>query len=218
MVQIVDTIPIHSGGCAAYILLVNVEYTEGDAEVYVLPLTFVTGDRAEQLLQYLAHTVLARLRIEDAAIEGVLYDPIVEQDFCTILLNAIKTRRRMRAPNGEVTASPTRILSIILNATDAKLEANPIKAEQSNSSVIYGDRLILKIFRKLEPGINPDLEIGRFLTEHGFQHTPPVAGMLEYQRSGTEPATLAILQGFVTNEAMPGNTRWMCRATILNAH
>ncbi len=200
MVQIIDTIPIHSGGCAAYILLVNVEYTEGDAEVYVLPLTFVTGDRAEQLLQYLAHTVLARLRIEDAAIEGVLYDPIVDQDFCTILLNAIKTRRRMRAPNGEVTASPTRILSIILNATDAKLEANPIKAEQSNSSVIYGDRLILKLFRKLEPGINPDLEIGRFLTEHGFQHTPPVAGMLEYQRSGTEPATLAILQGFVTNE------------------
>lgn len=199
-VQIVDTIPIHSGSCSAYILLVNVDYTEGDAEVYVLPLTFVTGDRAEQLLQYLTHTVLARLRVEDADIEGVLYDPIVEQDFCTILLDAIKTRRRMRAPNGEVTASPTRILSIILNATDAELEANPIKAEQSNSSVIYGDRLILKIFRKLEPGINPDLEIGRFLTEHSFQHTPPVAGMLEYQRSGTEPATLAILQGFVTNE------------------
>ncbi len=199
-VQIVDTIPIHRGACAAYILLVNVDYTEGDAEVYVLPLTFVTGDRAEQLLQYLAHTVLARLRVEDADIEGVLYDPIVEQDFCTILLDAIKTRRRIRAPNGEITASPTRILSTILNMTDAEPGANPIKAEQSNSSVIYGDRLILKIFRKLESGINPDLEIGRFLTEHGFPHTPPVAGMIEYQRKGAEPATLAILQGFVTNE------------------
>ena len=60
---------------------------------------------------------------------------------------------------------------------EGDLEPAPLRAEQSNTSVRFGDRLILKLFRKLEPGINPDLEIGRFLTEQtDFRHIPRVAG------------------------------------------
>src|SRR5207249_7017003 len=66
-------------------------------------------------------------------------------------------------------------------------------------SIVYGDRFILKMFRRLEEGTSPDLEVGRFLGEKGFTHAPPLAGAIEYQRSGGEPITLAILQGFVQN-------------------
>ena len=59
-------------------------------------------------------------------------------------------------------------------------------AEQSNTSIIYGDRLIMKLFRKLDPGLNPDLEIGRFLTERGFSGSPPAAGAIEYRPTGGE--------------------------------
>ena len=57
---------------------------------------------------------------------------------------------------------------------------------------LYGDRLILKLFRRLEEGVNPDLEIGRFLTERGFPNIPPVAGALEYRRTDASPATMAV--------------------------
>jgi len=76
-----------------------------------------------------------------------------------------------------------------------------MKQEQSNSSVIFGDRLILKIFRRLQEGINPDLEIGRFVTEKtDFSQIPPLAGALEYQGGKNEPMTIGLLQGLVPNQ------------------
>lgn len=74
-----------------------------------------------------------------------------------------------------------------------------MKAEQSNTSVVYGDQLIMKLYRRLEAGTNPDQEIGRFLTEKGFAYTPPLAGALEYQKKPGQPMTVALLQGLVPN-------------------
>ena len=76
-----------------------------------------------------------------------------------------------------------------------------MKAEQSNTSIVFGDRFILKMFRKLEPGLNPDIEVGRFLTETAhFPHTPPLAGWIDYRPGRSEGRNLAILQGFVPNQ------------------
>ena len=75
----------------------------------------------------------------------------------------------------------------------------------SSNSLMYGRRLLLKVFRRLEPGINPDFEIGRFLTEKsGFHHVPRVAGGVEYLRPGSAPMTLAILQELVAHRATAG--------------
>ena len=75
-----------------------------------------------------------------------------------------------------------------------------LKAEQSNTSITYGDRFILKLFRRLHHGVNPDLEIGRVLTDQGFGHIPPVAGSIEYRRGMEAPMTIAILQALVPNQ------------------
>jgi maltose alpha-D-glucosyltransferase/alpha-amylase len=72
--------------------------------------------------------------------------------------------------------------------------------EQSNTSVRFGDRLVLKLIRKLSPGVNPDLEIGRLLTEKRFAHCAPTAGAIELRLDQDEPMTVAILQGFVPNQ------------------
>jgi maltose alpha-D-glucosyltransferase/alpha-amylase len=67
--------------------------------------------------------------------------------------------------------------------------------------MVFSDRLILKIFRRLDRGLNPDLEIGRFLTERAsFPHTPPLAGWLEYHSGRDEAQTMAVLHGFVANQ------------------
>jgi maltose alpha-D-glucosyltransferase / alpha-amylase len=65
---------------------------------------------------------------------------------------------------------------------------------------VYGDRLILKLFRCLDAGVNPELEIGRFLTKRNFPHTPRVVGALEYRDGQEVPTRLAVLQAYVPNQ------------------
>jgi maltose alpha-D-glucosyltransferase/alpha-amylase len=76
-----------------------------------------------------------------------------------------------------------------------------MNVEQSNTSVIFGQQLVFKLFRRMQEGLNPDLEIGRFLTEHtSFSHIAPVAGALEYKRPKSPAVTVGILQAFVPNQ------------------
>jgi maltokinase len=76
--------------------------------------------------------------------------------------------------------------------------ARPIEGEQSNSSIVFDDMLYLKAFRRLEPGLNPELEMLRFLAEHGFENMPPLGGWYSYIGPPLE-ATLGILQEFIPN-------------------
>ena len=76
-----------------------------------------------------------------------------------------------------------------------------MNAEQSNSSVVYDKRLVLKMFRRVEPGLNPDLEIGSFLTEKSsFRNVPPLAGYIEYLDEHGATSSLGMLQGYVANQ------------------
>ena len=81
---------------------------------------------------------------------------------------------------------------LLVGGTERRLDV-----EQSNTSVVLGDRLILKLYRLLEPGENPDLEVGAFLTDAGFGDTPAVVGALRYAPTGRQPAAAAMLQAFV---------------------
>jgi trehalose synthase-fused probable maltokinase len=78
------------------------------------------------------------------------------------------------------------------------LDVRPVGVEQSNTSVIFDNELILKVFRRLEPGINPELEMLRFLTEHGFANIAPLGGWYAYS-GGPLAATLGILQQFIAD-------------------
>ena len=75
-------------------------------------------------------------------------------------------------------------------------EARPVGGEQSNTSLVFDDELVLKVFRRLEPGINPELETLRFLTVHGFANIAALGGWYAYS-GGPLNATLGILQEFV---------------------
>ncbi len=204
-VSIIDTIilPLPDDAGIAYLALAQVQYTEGNAETYLLPIAYADGERAQQLLTDSRHVVIARLRVGDDSNPGVLYDPLVDRVFCLALRDLIVDHRRLHSERGgELVGTPTKALRGLLSGlSDASLEPQPIRTEQSNSSITFGSHLIMKLFRKIDSGLNPDLEIGRFLTdERDFPHTPPVGGSIEYTRSGEEPLTLAVLQGFVPNE------------------
>ncbi len=212
--QILDAVSVPYQGGNGYIALVQVDYTEGDADTYALPLAFASGERAEQLTRELPRTIITRLKTRGSTGEGVLYDALAEPAFCEALLGSIADRHRLRGAEGKLLPTTTRGSRRILRAGSGALEPSLAKAEQSNTSVIYGDRFILKFFRRLEAGQNPDVEIGRFLTERGYRHTPPLMGSLEYQPSHGEPMTLAILQGLVHNEG----DAWQYTLSVLSRY
>jgi maltose alpha-D-glucosyltransferase/alpha-amylase len=99
---------------------------------------------------------------------------------------------RVEAQNLGLTAERVRTESLVPIARTAP--------DQSNSSVIFGRRLIMKFFRRLEPGPNPDVEIGRYLIGRTFARVPPLVGTLQYSHGSNRPAAFAMVQEFVNNE------------------
>ncbi|MGF1480722.1 MAG: putative maltokinase [Cyanophyceae cyanobacterium] len=193
--QIVELIPIPYRDAQAMMVWLQVEYAEGDRETYVLLLGYAPGSAAD--LQSQMPAVVAQVR--SGADAGVLFEATADRDFLVFPLEAIAHSRRFSGQDGQLVASQTELFPPLSGGT-TELEPRLIKGEQSNTSIIYGDRLILKFFRKIEPGLNPDLEIGRFLSEHGYlEHFASIAGALEYQRPQAEPTTVASLQQFVPN-------------------
>ncbi len=142
-----------------------------------------------------------------ATVTGLLYDAMADPTACAALLDAISRRRQFKGSSGELAGVHTRAFRDLRGPADAPMGASLIRGEQSNTSVIYGDRLVLKLIRKIADGVNPDIEIGRFLTERTrFAYTAAVAGALEYRVGQDEPMTMAILHQFVPNQGTPGAT------------
>jgi maltose alpha-D-glucosyltransferase/alpha-amylase len=200
-VSVRDTLPIAGprADLSARVLIVRVEFTEGEAETYQVPLALLEGQRAEQLLADAPRNVVARL--ERRGEKAVLTEALAEPEVCRALLDAVRRRRRMRGVNGgELAGRPTPRLRRAVDGHEPP-EPSMFRAEQSNTSVMFGQELILKLFRRVEEGVNPDLELGRYLGERaGFPHIPAVVGAIEYRDNGGEPSTLAILHEFVPNE------------------
>ncbi|HLN14502.1 MAG TPA: maltose alpha-D-glucosyltransferase, partial [bacterium] len=199
-VHLGETIRIPYASAAAYVALLQARYVDGDPETYVLPLAFASGDRAAQVLKDTPGAALASVRPGGDAEAGVLYDALVDPAFCSALLDAIARRARFRGRAGEIVCAATPALRRVTG--EPPLPPPTVgKAEQSNTSVLYGDRAILKWFRRVEPGQHPDLEIGRFLTERAaFPQTPAVGAGLEYRPLKGEPTALGVLLQFVPNE------------------
>ncbi|HYP13677.1 MAG TPA: maltose alpha-D-glucosyltransferase, partial [Bryobacteraceae bacterium] len=196
-VHIRDIIPVT--GTESYVAVAQVEYGDGEPDIYLMPVAVARDQQAAEIEEKFSDTLVARLRAADGS-EGVLFGGLWDRGFRDALLGAIARRRRFRGSAGELIGAHTKAFRQTWGASHPNLESSLIKAEQSNSSIVYGDRFILKLFRKIEPGINPDIEISTFLTERGFQNTPATTGSLEYRPDDGEPMHAGILQAYVPNQ------------------
>lgn len=185
-----------------FYVLIEVTYTEGEPDVYALPLALASHERVERVFGR-AHSMQMLAQVHNIADDSTrwLYDASNDPALRDTLLDAIGSRRRFRGFNGDIRAARGSVFRHIMKDVREPLESALLKIEQTNSSIAYGDRFIIKLFRRIEPGVNPDLEIGRFLTERTpFDHAPAVAGSLEYASGSGPPRTLAILQQYIPNE------------------
>jgi maltose alpha-D-glucosyltransferase/alpha-amylase len=202
-VTIADSLPLGEGLDAAQMVLIDVEYANAEAESYLLPLAIAAGDRARDIRSRSPERIIAEVGSTQADGDGngILYDAIVDSGFASALLEMIERHRGHRGHTGILAAQSTRVYHQLRSEKAGALEPRLLKVEQSNNSIVYGDRFILKLYRRFESGVNPDFEIGNYLTSQAlFSHVPPLAGSIEFRPHHGEPQTLAILQGFVPNE------------------
>jgi maltokinase len=130
-----------------------------------------------------------------ADVEGwTIYDALADGAHGRELLHRIRGSADIAAEHGTIRFRWAESAAAGYGGT---VEVRPVGVEQSNSSVVFGDELILKVFRRLEPGVNPELELLRFLSSRGFEHTAPLAGWYEYAGRLVD-ATLGTLQEYLS--------------------
>ncbi|MES2394252.1 MAG: maltose alpha-D-glucosyltransferase, partial [Acidobacteriota bacterium] len=183
---------------AAILALVEVSYSEGPPELYQLPLALASGEEAEQLRTQSPNAIVTT--IDTASPPALLYDASASEAFRGALLQLITS-------SAEVAGAEATGPSVSLVATHSHelttlaLTEQPSRlgsAEQSNTSILYGDQAILKLFRRLRSGENPDVEVTRFLTNTAhFNHIPAYLGDIHLTPDST---TIAFLQAFAPNQ------------------
>ncbi len=198
--RIVNWAPIKEPHSA--LALVEVQFETGEPEVYQVPLAITLGAAATELRRVAPGAIIASVLSEK--MDGLLHDGVQDDNVCLDLLSLIENGRELRMNDGRsIQGVPGKVFQGIRGSAETPLTVRRSTAEQSNTSIMYGDRFILKLFRRLEPGLNPDAEIGRHLTEKTtFDRIPPFAGSIELEPAAddAESTILTMLQGLVANE------------------
>jgi maltokinase len=159
------------------IALVEARFGEGTHETYQVPLGLRPA--AEGWSE----------RVIDETGGWTVYDALADGALGRELLHRIRQGDRVEPLQFQWSASAS-------VGAAGSVEVRPVGVEQSNSSVVFGESLILKAFRRVEPGVNPELELLRFLSEREFPHIAPLAGWYEIQGRQID-ATLGILQEYL---------------------
>ncbi len=187
-------------GASFYITFIHLEYETGEREHYVVPMKIVQGKPAKILAEEIPDSVLAF--VNNWRGEGILYDALMDRASYDILLAAIGDGRQYRtAKDGVIRTSPTKVYDELVDIGNVYSAVRKIGAEQSNTSIIIGEAFVLKLYRRMEKGLNPDVEISMFLTEKSrFTSIARVLGTMNYQDASGEEATMGMLQEYVANQ------------------
>jgi maltose alpha-D-glucosyltransferase/alpha-amylase len=200
-VSVADVIPVGpKDRPALHVLLAHVEYVDGEPDDYVMPVTFAEGEDAGRMLAINPQAVLATVKGQGTRGQsGVLVDALSDPEAASTLLRSVARQRRhtgqARALLGQRRPGFGRASQV------DTLDPQVLRGEQSNTSILYGDRFLMKVLRRLESGVSPDVEVGAFLD--ALPHVPRMLGTIDVVPKGDddgEPATLAMVQEFVPNE------------------
>ena len=194
-VRVLDSAPLADGD--AIMAWVEVTYATGPADVYVLLLALAQGGERAALATHATAPVLpVRVGEADALICDGAFDPDVRR----AVFDTIRHEQTIASRHGELAGHAGGSLHEIVGTDQAAADSRLSSAEQSNTSIRYGSRLMLKLFRRPVEGPNPEREITEFLSDEvHFSGVAPFAGSLEYRRREREPMTVAMLQAYVAN-------------------
>jgi maltose alpha-D-glucosyltransferase/alpha-amylase len=188
---------IRRGPQPLFLTLLDVEFEDGGRDRYFLPLAISPYAEAGPIEDRAPHAILATVT---GARRGILFDASFDDRFARTLLETIERQEHAATKRGSIRAEHTAAFARLRPAIDDG-HVSRLSGEQSNTSLVFGDRLILKLFRRIQPGVNPDYEVGRQLSEKvDFRRVPSIAGAIEYAAAG-EFATLGMMQELIDSQA-----------------
>ena len=195
-VRFVDWGTLRKGAQPIFLTIVQADYQDGGREQYVVPLSLIGAADAESLLARTPELVLAKIT---GARKGAIVDAAADERVPLALLDMLDRQETLRTKRAVARARRTLAFDAVRGL--GALPARRTGGEQSNTSVILGDRVILKLLRRVEPGPNPDVEIGEQLTSRtSFRRAPRVAGALEYEPAGEPIGHLFVVHEFVASQ------------------
>jgi maltose alpha-D-glucosyltransferase/alpha-amylase len=171
----------------------------GESTSYFLPLALAWEERDEERIRNLSTAAVAKIRQQ--ANVGVMGDAFADESFCRAVVSAMAARTELSMSQGKLQFRPTSAFNQLAGNDFGALPVDRPRGSSSNTVVTLGERLILKGYRRLRIGANPELEMGLYLTEvvH-FPNCAPLAGVLEYIGADGQNRLLAMLQGYVPNQ------------------
>ncbi len=201
-VTLQDYFPVQDEENRYFILLLQVEYSEGSSQIYTLPLGFTGGEKGEKLKSEAPQRILTNLIMtHDGKVEhGILYDCLTDKRFCRIFLEWTARKKQVKGASGKASFFSFKISQ---QRKEQGQDSEPVilASEQSASSVKVGNEWVLKLFRRVEQGNNPELGTRKTLREKtSFHAFPPLAGYLKYRKNSGGELTLAVLQPFIPNQ------------------
>ncbi|MGH8802204.1 MAG: putative maltokinase, partial [Casimicrobiaceae bacterium] len=199
LVEIADHVEWKPHERSWLVTLARVHGAGSETQTYFLPLTLAWEDRDESLMRALGMFTIAKVRQQ--AQVGVLADALGDERFVRALVEAVGAQTEVKAARGTLQFRPTSAFARLAGTDFTSLPVTTPGAHSSNTIVALGERLFVKGYRRLQVGRNPEVEVGRYLTDVvGFAHSVPVAGSVEYVADDGRTATLALIQGYVQNQ------------------
>jgi trehalose synthase-fused probable maltokinase len=194
-VQQILNMPVEDG--LAYLVILHIGYTYGDEERYAMPVSFLSDDY-ELIGQVKPKAFIAKITADRKP--GWLIDAIYDIRFQATLFENIYNNAATKQENGSLAYHKGKGLDV-KDENMGYLCIIP-DLEQSNSSLIYGNKYFFKLYRKLFREVNPEVEMLQFLTETGgFKNIPAYCGSLSYERQGIPPVTLGLMMQKVASKS-----------------
>ena len=190
--SVLSAVPITGVDDESMLLVIRADYSEGESENYCFPLTFLPDEPGAK--SRTPEAVFANVKFANA--EGRVVDALEDPDAARVPPQAIIHRLRSHIGGVELIARSELEDGLAETLGEPRMHAG----SGSNSTVQYGDKLFLKLFRRVEEGIHPDLDVASFLAAHAPGLSPRVVGSLDLRTGRGPSSTIAVLQEFVPNE------------------
>ncbi len=188
-------IPLKVEGETHFLTIIEVDYVQRLPEFYFLPMCFVPTETIFDRIEYTAQSVVSRAEIQ--GVSGFILDSSYDKTFRDFLFTGMDRKLRVKEDEGTLEFNS----SVYAKLNSEKVESKILKADQSNTAIIYNDQYFFKFYRKIENEINPDLEIVRFLSENtSFRNAPKYAGSIEYRDNEGKVTVFGLLQEKVENQ------------------
>ncbi|MDO8562340.1 MAG: phosphotransferase, partial [Candidatus Limnocylindria bacterium] len=193
--EIKDLVSISRDPKRRTLAIVELTYREGEVESWLLVLGVAAAEHAERIAQQTPEAII--VEAEGASGSWLVWEASADTDLGQALTEVIGGQRRRFAKAGVLVARRTSVYPLIAHGAQPSEGSQLARVEQRVNTVVLGERSVMKIFRRLGSGPNPELELGRALTEGArFASVPLVAGSIEYLPARGDPLTLALLRAY----------------------